>query len=631
MAAIILFLIPICSFYGTCVFLTRKLFVSPFDSPFLVTSLLLICIYLASFSSILTYIIFGLLITGIYLFFVELVNCFLKKQNTRSKNFLLPIWLHAFFVSIVAVIIFYNNINLHYWDDFTHWGLIPKLTYIFGRLPIESQYNIYPDYLPGAGLFSYFFVFPHKILGQAYNEKFSLISQNIIIFSCLILFLRNIFQKKILSSLIFLLMIILNFSYTEGFSTLMIEHVIGFYFAACIYIIFFCKNKKSIYIALLGAMALSTLKSQTQLLTFIVLAIATVDILFRRLQRVGVPTNESFFNRKILKLLFFIFLSFLTALTIKYMWKNYTEGIPLIYDTNMDFKEIFEYFNNPNSEHLAVITAYIKLFLPNLSINLDFLKHPTNNPFNFIFYFVLLTSFLMTFFLVKSPRLQILIICLYFGFVLFCIELLLFYLHALSHHYALKFPSFGRFLAPYFICLLVTTVYLITEIIPKNTMISWFLIVCLTIPFLTNKIPIVRIRNFLRGSNDIALVQNFRNSIKLDLNYIRNNALDLSKIILVWQCPKSLEPLIISYELIPFSLSRLTHLGPKCPVDLNMENISSTFKNINFKDYDYLLVGKSNIWFHKTYGKYLENLEANSSFMLYKITAIDDEYKFELQ
>jgi len=314
------------------------------------------------------------------------------------------------------------------------------------------------------------------------------------------------------------------------------------------------------------------------------------------------------------------------------MWKNYMYGIPLIYDTNMSFKEILRYFKNPSSEDLAIIMGYFKLFLPNLSMNFDFLKHPTNNPFNFIFYFILITSFLVMFFQVKSPRLRLLFLCLYIGFIIFCIELLLFYLNGLSsYEYALTFPSFGRFLSPYFICLVIIAVYLVIENIPKNSIISWFLILCLTIPFLTNKIPIVRIRNFLTGGYDIALVRDFRSSIRPYVDHIRNDLNGPSKMILVWQCPKNLEALIVNYELLPLSVHRVPHLGPKCPVDLNIESISPTYNNIDFKGYDYLLVGKSNIWMHAQYSGDLENLEAGSSFKLYKITRVDNAYKFELQ
>ena len=101
--------------------------------------------------------------------------------------------------------------------------------------------------------------------------------------------------------------------------------------------------------------------------------------------------------------------------------------------------------------------------------------------------------------------------------------------------------------------------------------------------------------------------------------------------ILAWQCPKNLEALLVSYELLPLSVSRLPHLGPKCPVNLNIESISPTSNNINFKGYDYLLVGKSNIWMHAKYSGDLENLETDSSFMLYKITQVNNAYKFELQ
>ena len=92
-----------------------------------------------------------------------------------------------------------------------------------------------------------------------------------------------------------------------------------------------------------------------------------------------------------------------------------------------------------------------------------------------------------------------------------------------------------------------------------------------------------------------------------------------------------MEALVVSYELLPLSVSRLPHLGPKCPVNLNIENISPTINNIDFKGYDYLLVGKSNIWLHAQYSGDLENLAASSSFVLYKITQVDNVYKFQLQ
>lgn len=139
------------------------------------TTISLIVIWLYFFGLI------GYLNTGFYVLSVVIATtapaCLYFSQSFKNilKNTLTP----GFFIYIIwllLVFLTYSNLNITHHDDFSHWGLASKNTYLLNAIAVGDKANtIFQDYPPGTALLSYWLL---KLKG-VFSEPIVLFSMSI--------------------------------------------------------------------------------------------------------------------------------------------------------------------------------------------------------------------------------------------------------------------------------------------------------------------------------------------------------------------------------------------------------------------------------------------------------------------
>ena len=199
-----------------------------------------------------------LLIYFIYIFgkfgFIELGNLFIglvspillffiyKNRNFFTKEELLN---YLFLTFFFFILIWYSrNLFLYKYDDFSEYGIIPKLTFFEDMLPV------YVDYLDKGShnkvnifsIYQYFFL-KYSIL--EYNEKTLLIANNFFKLLLIINLFSYINYDKLKNLLIFIIFYFLIYALSTGFDRLYVDSIIALIIPNLL-LIFFSKNKKTI-------------------------------------------------------------------------------------------------------------------------------------------------------------------------------------------------------------------------------------------------------------------------------------------------------------------------------------------------------------------------------------------------
>jgi len=624
MNALALLIISLLSFYGYCFALAKRDLVNPGTAPFIVTSFLLITSYAAAFTPYFGSIVIFLMLIGLVAMTYELSTYIpLNSQTHTNRQYNKPILLQAFFVILIGLILTANDIRIHFWDDFTHWGVVPKLLFNYGHLLTPSSDGaFFPDYPPGAGLFLYFFHTPSLVLAnERYYEVISLVGQSVILVSCFgSIFHRLIAKSALTTLLVTAFLATLSFTYINGFATLMIEAAMAFYFAACVYSIFFHKEDNYLLIALPGAIAISLLKAHGLYLGFVILSLVIFNEGYARLQINKVSKKAlGLESQRFLKIFILSFITAIIAMTLRALWLDHVNDsqVSLVYDTSISAQDAWSGLFNPDQTKREILNNFLGNLIPNIALSIDFLKHPTNNPFHLIFYIVCAVT-IVSVIAQKNheerKRIAVLTTVLYFGFFMFCLGLLIFYQNAVAPSSAIKLTSFSRFISQYFICLVVIGIGVVIETSQLKKSTSKIMVALIAIPFLINPISAKRIYWFISGSGDNSALSQLRSEYDSSFNKIKQAVDESSRLVVIWQCPTGAEALILSYDLQPLRNRRFPHLGPECEKNINL------YVDLKFRQTDtHVLIAKSNQWFVATHGHSFPGLNSDSQFQLYKL------------
>lgn len=205
---------------------------------FLLTSLLFIYfIYIfGKFGFIELGNIFIGLLSPIILFFIY------KNKNFFTKEELLK---YLYLILFFFILIWYSkNLFLYKYDDFSEYGIIPKLTFFEDMLPV------YVDYLDKGShnkvnifsIYQYFFL---KYSIFEYNEKTLLIANNFFKLLLIINLFSYFKYDKLKNLLVFIILYFLIYALSNGFDRLYVDSIIALIIPNLL-LIFFSKNKKTI-------------------------------------------------------------------------------------------------------------------------------------------------------------------------------------------------------------------------------------------------------------------------------------------------------------------------------------------------------------------------------------------------
>jgi len=253
-----------------------------------------------------------------------------RRQNFHDVEMLKGCLIYVSFL-IFALFINYGR-TFHEWDEFSHWGIIVKHFYIVDALGTvkHPNYNIlFPAYFPGTSLFQYFF---SRFSGK-FTEYYSYIGMNIMYFSLVMPFIKNIFtrEKRAKASVllaVFIIMPLVVFSSASAYrayGSLSVDMILGAFLGFSLLYYFVYKYEESLYGVMMVSAAIFMLtitKDIGLMFSMIAIGVIAVDIiLFKRIQIKNILYKEAGLIYKIKKTLLLIS-PIISSLFIKISWSN---------------------------------------------------------------------------------------------------------------------------------------------------------------------------------------------------------------------------------------------------------------------------------------------------------------------
>ena len=249
--------------------------------------------------------------------------CLRKREKLANLDVISGVLLYAFFL-IISLFMNYERTFQH-WDEFSHWGMIVRHYYHFDAFgTVGDPYSVLlaPNYPPGTSLFQYFFV----RFSERFTEYYTYIAMNIMYFSMIMPFIKNLFKKKqwIHQSLLLVVFILLPLVFPLSFyGSLLVDVMAGLIFGLAIVYYFLFKYEASSYGVYLVAAAtfLLTLVQSTGVLFAIgVCVIVLADIVFMRRKEVAIVFvgKEKLFPK--IRFLLLLFLPIISMGFAKITW-----------------------------------------------------------------------------------------------------------------------------------------------------------------------------------------------------------------------------------------------------------------------------------------------------------------------
>lgn len=605
------FILILVSLLGGSASLARLRLCRMEDSAFLLTAIFFIILYISSFLALLMETAIILFIAGILLFIFESKKI-IDEKISINKYFPL-LWI-ALCLTIIFGFLVINDITPHFWDDFTHWAVLPKLIFFERGLPQTNEFGqFFPDYLPSTSLFSFLFQTTQLLFDLAYQEKLALMSQAFILMACFVSIIYRAAASKWLFVYCNMLFVAISFTHVNGFATMMIEHVMGFFFATCVCLCTSHKLKSNTIVILLGAVALALFKGHGIYLALVVLICFTISN--------SASSKDSRADYQVwFRNLGFAVPAAVIAVFLRELWSIHvnTIGADLIYGFDVSWKELYTSILSPNPQQQAIINSFIYELTPN------FFKNESLNPSNPFDFWIYLFFIGLSWVIFNSDYARTdasFILTITVGLCCFLMGLLMLYIHGVDPVSASRMTSFTRFLSPFFIALICMILVYIWDSKYSSTK-KILSILMLTAPLLFNPVAIKRIYYFISGTGDNERVLQLRSSLGTSLNHLKILLEGHQSIGIIWQCPKGIEAFVLSYDLIPHNAARIPHQGPvdcnSLPGDTPNIGLETSLEKIT--KFNYLLLATPNPWLINKFSALGAEFPEDSNFLLYSVS-----------
>lgn len=351
------------------------------------------------------------------------------------------------FLFFILYSIFTNiAFDQHYaimWDEFSHWMLVIKNMYYFDNFGVTGASTVLlPGYPPAANLFECFF----NLFSSSFTEGNIYKGLNILLISLLVPPLKNYstdFKKAFFS--FFVLISVPMLLYTDAYTSLYVDCLLGIMFARLIYI-GFSEEKYDFFFfynfAISSAVLVLTKASGMGLYLFAVFALLVDVFIFSR----DIAVNGLNVKNKMLKSIAWLSILIVPLIADK-SWKLYLKVNELrnAWDTSgVTVKAIFELFTDNIPEYrISTILAFTDAYF-------------NVNEFGDIrfkcSYFLLPIIFTLMMFMAslmggKKRRVKCLNIVLFISYILYTISLLVLYLFTYSQYEAKSVAGFPRYMS----------------------------------------------------------------------------------------------------------------------------------------------------------------------------------------
>jgi hypothetical protein len=275
----------------------------------------------------------GCLLYGIYLIItlsvagvIFLSYTFIKhRQKFRDAELLKGCLIYAGFL-MFSLCINYGR-TFQGFDEFSHWGFIVKHFYTVDALSTVKHINhdiIFSAYFPGTSLFQYFFT----RFSNRFTEYYSYIGMNVMYFSLIMPFIKNIFTVKKLIRNFILLAVFIMIPLTTGrafYSELYVDVILGCFFGFSLLYYFTYKYEESLYGILMVSISvfmLTLTKDMGLLFSLIVIGVIGVDtIFFKRTWINNILHKKTGLVYKLKNILLLI-MPIVSSLFVKISWSN---------------------------------------------------------------------------------------------------------------------------------------------------------------------------------------------------------------------------------------------------------------------------------------------------------------------
>ena len=385
-----------------------------------------------------------------------------KKEKLRQVEIISGIMLYLGFL-FLALLLNYGRV-FQKWDEFTHWGFTVKHFFYmdaFGTVP-HQYYDLWmPNYLPGTTLLQYFF----SRFSVRFTEFHTYVGMNMLYFTMLMPFVKDIFTKKKLLSRILLLSVFgilpLSFSFSPYvvstfYGSLLVDIMIGMLFGIGIIYYYLYRYEESLYGIILVAASIFILalsKDIGFLLSLGICLIIAVDILlFRRKQIAEYIEQGKNMITKVGRVMS-LFLPLILTLFVNLSWTNLLTRADI--SVNAHVPTIFDIRNfftgNLEPQQLEIrrnfLVAMWRREVPYFHLS----------TFWFSVIFVVLVVFYSIFFNEKGKRKRLILegALLGIGFYVYQLLFAILYVFTFNYEEGLRLSSFERYMATYLLGMLL--------------------------------------------------------------------------------------------------------------------------------------------------------------------------------
>lgn len=598
------------------IFISLK-FNKPIEKTIIINLMLIIfLLYIFGLMGFLKVGVYFIGILSLILMLYSIILCLKKEKNIYLNNIVTPSLVIFIIIYFILIFMHRGRLLIH-WDEFSHWGDVVKAMFTINDFATSSlSMSEFRSYPPAMSLFQYFF----ESVNGRFVEYHLYLSYQIFGVALFLPFLSKLNFKKPFSIILsfFIIILIPTIFYTDYYTSIYIDAMVGMVFAYNITLIYKSNNNVTNTLSLgLSLFILVLLKDVGLLLAIITVFIFILNILY-----------ETFKNHKFCKLeikkntinicLILAFISF-----AKISWSlNIIQNNVISNSSGLfNIKELINIFLfNYNDYRLIVIKNYVSTIfnvipVKTFIINLTYYQIPL---FFAIIYYLLYKYKKKT----ENPlRFKFISSSMVLGCFLFFIGLLFLYIIKFSEYEAIRLASMDRYIYIYFTAMLAFLTFVILD--EENSKLKLFL---LTIVLINCSIyNFISLPYTLKES--ISIRKEYQKSIDLTLNKVHKD----DKVYIVSQNTQGYDYWVLRFSLRPikindnfsWSIGKQYYDGDIWTKSITVDEWENELKN----KYDYVLIYKCDQQFIDEFGKIFDgNVKSNS---LYKIIYIDGKIKLE--
>ena len=514
--------------------------------------------------------------------------------------------------------------SLTAWDDFSHWALVSKDLINANKLAGENSIVVFKDYPPGGALYSYFVLNIENLISRpkfhgAMNEGLALFAQAVLVISCLFPLMAFAYTKlKLLKTLIVMLILLISvFSFGFNFNTLMIDIVVGSYFALGFIIYLKVKEDglRSLWILAPILMVLVLLKKVGLFLSLILIMYFGVD------QLLSLRWVKGDKLKQLISRIIFIAILLISVIACNYSWKLHVQSIngSQTFSTNIPISELERSFFGSSTEKEKIIK---RNFLDQLkpirvgSIDRAWIEFKIQKIATLALALIICSILIALKHLKESSYQRLMLfVVLFIGFIFYLFGLLILYYFSFGEYEAVRLASFDRYVAIYLFAWFVVLSADYILISSSNISYRKMAVVILMLLFL----GYTGIKQFLKPST---YVSDFQRQITKQVNNEKIKISSDTKFYYLSQCDAGLKYLVFRYFIYPAKVAAGPYaIGPECfQGDVWTQNISvEKFKELLLDHVDYLVLDHPNEAFWQIYGSNFRDLKKDQEMQIIPI------------